>query len=665
MTNYDNQLYARGFLFTTSPKNELLRQDWKYIQKVGMNIYFHPLTQYGIAEEEGDWLFLIGQCIDVINKTVDLKQISKTLYEYYNDSEEKFYNYLERLSGRFAIVLNIKGKIKIYNDATGMQSVFYHSKKVALGSHALLVAEATKSSESSIIDTEWLKDKKTYHLPGDFTPYEDIFFLLPNHTREMNSAVTSRYFPREDLTQKNIDEVIAIVEKEANEQLNLISDKYNILMSLTAGLDSRSTLALLKNHLDKVKFFTYYYMHSENSDFAGSKSLLMDEKMVKEMVDNLNLNHQMLPIDYARTKDDDYLKLRNILSKNTFLNHNSLLAKLYFENFPPQENILHLRSNIQEITRMFYRKMHRFNDDIASFGQIAKSWSPNLWEDPSTQEPLKKWLDQYTPNVGFGYDPFDILYWESRMGTWHSQLLIQSDLAFNTHILINSHFILKNMLAVSTSERRNNLHLTKLIEKRWPVLSFWKVNEDKNLLQIVEEQQKIINAVNSGIKVAEITYSGGNINGDVKIPVKNYVEKGKEVFYISKNAPEKGDYAQAVIEINKNNNENMICLEVCSPYYKPKNSGRMVYQIYLNDNELLLEEDVALWGQTNQICMSLPVDQDSAKIMVRVMAIKDCEKWNWGKAGRIQIEKVSLFENHNLTEYLYFSSPFSNTKNNR
>ncbi|NBJ68811.1 hypothetical protein [Clostridium sp. 1xD42-85] len=658
--HYEKYIYARGFLLTTKKNDNLLDLKWNEIRKGEYFIYLHPYSKYAVAESQNNWVFFIGHCIDTINETTSLNRISQILLNKLTHNYEMFLDYLEVLAGRFAIFTHVNGETYIYNDATGMQSVFYHQNIISVASHAKLVAEATNSKNSSQINMDWLKESGTYHLPGNFTPYENVRFLLPNHRKNVNSTNFERYFPREDLTEKSIDEVGDMVISESQKQLKLLKEEYKLLFSLTGGLDSRTTLATMKNFVNSSIVFTYFYTHSRDQNYKGNNSLYKDRDIVNEITENIPLNHRFLPIDYANSQNSEFLKLREVLRDNTFLNHNSLLAKLYIDHFSNQ-NFLHIRSNIQGITKSNFRKKFQFKSKTASLSDIIKCTNPSLLDDDLAVSAFTKWLTEYNPNVKYNYDPFDLLYWESRMGTWHSQLILQSDLAFNTHTLINSHYILKNMLSLPRKQREDKQIYYHIIEKEWPVLLFWDINKDQDLIKVTKHQQSKIRKLNSGIKNFKITYHSGNTLNNSYVPIKHYKSKSSDVFYIKKEAPQKGDYATAEIPINipGENQEYILNLEICSPYNKPKNSGRLKYQVFLN-KELLLEEDIAKWGLTNQIFIPLDSNKSHQNLSIRILALRGCEEWNWGKAARVKIEKIEVVEKPDeMPNKLIFSSPFS------
>lgn len=656
---FEDFLYIRGFLVSNKKEQLLLNREWEILKKDNIYLHFHPKTTFSYYEDNDNWVSIVGHCIDTINSTIDLKTISKYLYSNLLKSEEQFYLYLEKLTGRYALIVFYEGQLKIYNDATGMQSVFYHQKLPVSGSHAGLVAEVTDSKDSNKINLSWLSDPKTYHLPGHFTPYENVVYLLPNHYRNISKSTTVRYFPREEIVEKDVSEVSNIVIEEANKQLELLSKENKLLLSLTGGIDSRSTLSLMKDYVKSLRLFTYYYTHSKDSSYKGNWSLNIDRDLVTNIVNNIDLNHSFIPIDYAYRDELEHQALKNVLKRNTFLNHNSLLAKLYLDNFG-EENYLHIRSNIQGITKGNYRTQYKFENGKASFDEIVTCTNPKLLQDEKALNLFEEWLQEYNPNVGFNFDPFDILLWESRMGTWHSQLLIQSDVAFNSHTLINSHYILKNLLSIPFELRQKKAVYFDIIEKKWPVLNFWQINKKENVYQLLKKQVKKFDEYNTGIEDFSIKYFSGNKITNNVVPHKVVKEGKTETFYIEKRAPVKGDYVEAVIpiEVEKINKDYVISLELCSPYHRPENAGRLKYQVFLNNN-LFLEEDVSLWGKTNHILLPLNPKKQKNNIKVKIIAMRDCENWGWGKVSRVTIKDISIIEGKNNINNIKCSSPFS------
>src|SRR5699024_4330771 len=115
---------------------------------------------------------------------------------------------------------------------------------------------------------------------------ENIKSMIPNHSFNFTTKEIRRFFPRENniFTSYSEDEKFRLIERFWKEQLSYYFSKYeNFIFSITGGGDSRFSLALLREHLDKVQFFTYSRVKGiDNSTYAG-KILTLDYQIVKQM----------------------------------------------------------------------------------------------------------------------------------------------------------------------------------------------------------------------------------------------------------------------------------------------------------------------------------------------------------------------------------------------
>ncbi|WP_213810180.1 hypothetical protein [Jeotgalicoccus sp. WY2] len=83
----------------------------------------------------------------------------------------------------------------------------------------------------------------------------------------------------------------------------------------------------------------------------------------------------------------------------------------------------------------------------------------------------------------YDYQVLDLYYWEHRMGRWHPELLNETDLAFDTFLPFNLRAILDIGMAFSFEKRKSGYLFKELINKSYPILNFYGVNEIKNLYE--------------------------------------------------------------------------------------------------------------------------------------------------------------------------------------
>ncbi|WP_096272593.1 hypothetical protein [Paucisalibacillus globulus] len=656
--SFEHLKYIRGYVISDKQVNIPGDNNWEYFNNNYYHFYLNPSTKWSYFEEDKSWGILIGHAIDPIDKTDNLDIILRKAIKGYQYSEDNFYSFHENLVGRFVFVLGNEKNTLIVSDATATKSIFYHPEKTIIASHAKLLKDVTNESFDPMINPQWL-GAYTSHLPGHYTLYNNVHYLIPNHSMSWPNRKIQRYFPRESINYDNFEQKLDEIIENTNNQLSVLSKNNNFIFSLSAGMDSRTSLSFMKDYLDKTKFFTYYFTDSSDPTYQGSSILNLDQKVVRDISKNLSLNHTFIPIDRKDEKSDGFSEFKSILKENTFLNHSANLAKNYLNLFGT-DNYLHIRSTLYEIGRPVVRTKHKFSHNEASIENLVQSYSPKALKDDNVIELMRRHDQIYNVNNQLNYDPFDLIYWEKRMGTWHSQILIQSDVSHDTHIFMNSHRLLQLMLSLPIALRRNGELFLSLIEKNWPLLRFWDINNDKTLLDKVDLAKE-----RYGLKLDNMVIQSGNqINPEEVVPYNFKKSEKSAHFFIDKSAPKKGDFVEGVINlpINPNSGQDIV-LQIRNNFENPKNKGRLKYQVILNNN-ILVEEDIAHWRETNQVIIPVNKLNNLCELRVRVIAIKNCEEWNWGRAGTLFIERINIRKTNSIKKVIV-SSPFSKVIENK
>lgn len=642
-------LFKRGYLITD---NDVVfsKDNWITINVGKFSVHIDALNNHIHFEEDEKKIFILGYMIDTTGIAKDMHAIVRSLFSKLDQSLDDFYNYLDVLSGRYIVLFDDGMNTRILSDATGMKSIVYSTKKNVISSHMSLVKEMTNACSNPDIKDEWKKKyKKGYAIPGHHTPFEDIYYLTPNTLLEVESKEVVRFFPRENIVLRDIKEIVQEVSQLVQNQMQVIGQQNKqLIFSLTAGNDSRTTLALMKNFVNEMKFFTYYKMSKKLPE--GVKSLEIDRKVVTELVDNLNLNHMFIGLDEDYTSDafDRFIRIMKI---NTISPHSYRLAKFYLDYLPNEA--LHIRSNILEIGRYFYRSKLKLSKEVDS-KSLAICYSPIAGEDQEIIDIFESYYQKTQMDRIYNYDGLDLFYWEYRMGIWHSKLLLESDIAHDTFIPFNSRNILKLLLSVSDNDKKNNVIFKKIIDSNWPILNYWGVNTLEKKIESFDQQ---IDGYGMNLQNLEFTKNPSNAK------VKRYIYNNKAKFYLEKSAPEKSEYVQAHYKFKTAPlNWYSVILNLRSPYESKKHTGRMKYQILLGD-KLLLEEDISAWKETNQIQIQFKALENQAELNIKVVAMKDCESWNWGKAATMIVERISIRKSVEEVEMVKASSPYSHIIN--
>ncbi|GAQ19559.1 hypothetical protein OPHB3_3531 [Oceanobacillus picturae] len=650
VNRYQDLIFKRGYLISDIEVDKP-NTNWEELCVGKYFVYYDKLNEIKYYEKNGSWVFLLGNTIDIENNTSSMDIISENLFKHLQKSEDDFFDYLDLISGRYILMYNYAGKTKIMSDATGMRGIAYSVDKTVISSHAQLLKMLTGSALSPQIKNEWTKKYGGYHIPGHFTPYENIFFLTPNTLLEIESKKIKRFFPRAPLTQKPVKEIALEISALVKAQFSILEKKHDkFLFSLTAGTDSRTTLALSKEIANKIQYFTYYKVSDKYPN--GVRSLEIDRAVVGDMANNLNLEHNFIPLK-EDAKSNDFTEFVGALKRNTFRSHSYRLAKFYYEELPREK--LHIRSNILEIGRYFYRSKIALPAH-ANAKLLARCYSTDAERDEEVCSLFEKFYNDVEMDNIYNYDPYDIFYWEYRMGVWHSQLLLESDIAHDTFIPFNSRKILNLMLSVSNTNKKNNSIFNTIIDNNWPILNFWGINTIEK--QFVKPDNEIDNY---GLPLRNIKFRGSSIydySKKVSFSSKNIGNKVK--FNMKNSAPMRGEFVEATLPIKTTETKFYQCIiHLRSPYENKKNKGRLKYQVFLN-KKLLLEEDIAFWKETNQVNIHFKAEDEKSMLTIRVLSIKDCEEWNWGRAATMIIERFIVRDGKYMSEgSIEASSPHS------
>jgi hypothetical protein len=456
MTSYDHLAYARGFLLTDrEPVN--VPGHWTQTRIGNWDFHYDPATPIAI---NGDTL-MFGHAVDLAAATSDLNTITAKIE---GSSGEILQQYLDQLAGRYLVLRWDGNQILIQQDATGLRAVYYTEAmyRFVAGSHQFLVSSQVDAPKG-YFGGGFLRENHMQTHPGRKTQNVGIVRQLPNTELSNLTRRTERIFPRVALEHCTVDEAAHAIIEASNIQLDAI--KTPLMSSLSAGLDSRVTLALLRNGLDRTKFFTYQVMNRPRN--AGNRH---DADGAIDLASRFGLDHEMLFV--ASPKDTDFDAMMN---KNTTFSHARSVAKAYYDHLPNEA--LHVRSNLFEIGRCYYRNMGIHPKKVSAHSMryiLANGKSFDLPTFDAFEEYVH--MTDFNAAMALGYDGLDLFYWEHRMGSWMTPILHESDIAHDTHVLINARSVLVKLLGVPLKDRMTGAAFRRVIALAWPELAEIPVN---------------------------------------------------------------------------------------------------------------------------------------------------------------------------------------------
>lgn len=220
-----------------------------------------------------------------------------------------------------------------------------------------------------------------------------------------------------------------------------LSERYNLAIGLSGGLDSRLTFCAATDIRHKELFFTYY---SRNNPI-----LSVDIEVARELAATFSLKHLEFPISEGGVKDnfdtEEWKRITDGILGPPGLarQYNRYIGNRY----------LHIRSNILEIVRGFYLKNKVNHKNNISSHKLSRLFRVATAEEftPIFQDYMDK--TEFNEGSMKGYHYTDIFYWEHRMGAWLGPSIRSTRMVFDTYILYNCRLLLKVMMAQPLEER--------------------------------------------------------------------------------------------------------------------------------------------------------------------------------------------------------------------
>lgn len=459
-------LFIRGFLVTNRSDINISEfpfyGNWDCIDVKGYHIFTHKKQNAYVYEQNNIAFFLIGHCLNPFDSLYNENDILKKIYERSNSPEEMF-GYINQLTGSFLLGIIRDGNFEFLSDPSGMLFSCYGKIEddIYISSHAQLLGDLCGLKKGEyILRLEKYKHFYKYGLffPGDLTQYDEFKRVLQNHVMSFNGEDFSyrRFYPCTNLklveTQVEYERLIENVVNILRNTIALSIKKWDkIALSMTGGMDSKTTLACANGMYDELQFYSYISM-------AGDK---IDADAAHKIANEIGIKHDIYEIDENDNAFENIELFRAIIEHNNggyTVNKNDVRKRYYFA----QKKLFNveIKSWISEIARANYYK---------KFGtkKMPKHLSPrhmtSMYKIFTTQRSLVKATDvqfaKFINKTGFhkfpkGYDESDMYLWEFRYSAWGG-MVITSEHSFSNEIFIpyNNRLLLDYMLSAPQEKR--------------------------------------------------------------------------------------------------------------------------------------------------------------------------------------------------------------------
>ncbi len=402
------------------------------------------------------------------------------------------FSFIDRLSGRFVLIIHQKNKTIILNDPCALRSVFYHKQKehFYLASQPNIIKQHTELILKPRYEAAQMKayfaEEKEYWLPGSINIYKNVNRILPNHYLDLNTFLLQRFWPSKTLEKTSFKKAKSQAFNHLKKAMFAIAQRHKLAVSLTAGYDTRLILAasksLAKDHL-------YYSLIYDDVSEDNADNMISEKIASKFSLEYRKINCITdTDLDYTRIHNEKYYLGRKFLAE--------ALPGL-IKNFP--NNVLAIKGDCPGISKNFY-KSNKSEEEI----KISDILSQEIqWKNiPHLEEELKTWFDNIKQvSKNHHYRILDLFYWEQRMPGWLAHGLIEWDEAMEVYSPFNQRAYHEILLGLDSKYRTypDFILIKSMIKENWSSLMQFPFNP----LVGIKSVKRMIRSVLSRVGIYE------------------------------------------------------------------------------------------------------------------------------------------------------------------
>lgn len=595
----DNKTYFKGYLISENQIQNL--KDNQTFHIGNHYLYYSNDLKFTHYKTEYDEIVILGYCFDTHCIEDTEEDIAKKLVQMIKN-KENFHEMINRINGRYVLIVKDESGVIIYPDATTMRPIFYHDNFPVIASHSYLVKEAVEKQYEVTVKN------RNYTVNGflDFSKFENIYKLNPNNYRNLNQGSNVRFFPSEDYCQKNVEQLIEESEGVIKNEIEWVKKQPDIFMTLTGGIDSRVTLSFLHDRM--IPMLTYMTENKGMTAYAKT-TYANDYKIVNTIADDLNLNHEFRTINSSEVP-----KEYNTVFRGQMESGHSIGLSYMFATSPEYHNKLHVKSTIYELSKLAFRmELYKSNKIEDYLTAMNNNIPKHLIKDQAFKnDALKGYLDRNHLSYASskGYYLMDLFYQEQRMGNWHSNITSETDNTMEVFVFMNTREMINILTSQSLNDRKDFTLFKEWIAKYWGVLNYYPINKSKDLYTEFKNQ------------VEEQKYF--KTTEEIKLEFKHLKREGK---YILPIGPIKKNKTYIVNISNEQPQEKVVLIKTY--YSNPAGKNKIFFEIEGKRFDFL--------ELNNGIQLTLGPRNKSN---IAISYTKDYDKESWRKAGRISIELV-------------------------
>ena len=408
---------------------------------------------------------LIGHAFDPFTGELSEEKIAVECLEAYIRNCNEVFDIVNRITGVFVLIVSDAERILAVQDCAGMQMVYYGicDGKVWLSSSPQLIADMCGLKRDTYV-VRLLNSKSYYrgsrYLPGNLSPYKELTRLGANMyvIYDDNEFRLRRFFPlkeRQEYGEENKQAAIEEIYKVFRKTIEMILEKWdNVALSLSGGIDSKTTLACANGLYDR--FICYSY--------ASKKSEKADADAAKDICEILGIKHTYyeIPEDPAEITDYDFLS--KLIDHNTSylmrLNSNELRKYIWFSR--NHDFAVEIKSDSSEIGRAIMQRKYFVRLPNILAPRHFSIFQARYFLEPGLMRLADKEHKRFMEQTGLvssicGYEHINLFFWEVRLSSWYATSFYSQQFYNEIVIPYNNRRLMDMFYGFSYNERLNDV----------------------------------------------------------------------------------------------------------------------------------------------------------------------------------------------------------------
>ena len=438
----------------------------------------HPdLSTCQVSEGEFS-LTLLGYILDPDHWQMGDEEILRTLLQELVAG--RLVAALSRLGGRWVIVADMPHETLVFNDAFGLRQVHYTEgagEQWCSAQPGLLAATLGLDADERALAALGHCQNMEFWWPGPRTLYRNITRLMVNHCLDLRTGRVERYWPDEPCRPRPLADAVEACCAVAQGMLRAAHRRFALAQTITAGWDSRLSLAASRAISPDVMYFSmrYWDMPEDHRDLAVPARLLP----------TLGLNHHVIRCPDVMDPVFERLYMRNAPVAHYAY---GVIAQ-GMHDYGLGERVC-VKSNVVNILKTVYVLPLSFSGPARAEDLLRLTWlKPSRFMLDSVDE----WLAATTPHL-MGFDASELFYWEEWLGGWQAASQHEWEIVMDSFDPMNCRSLMTLLLSVPRELRSypyNLIHRTA-IERMWPEALAAPVNPEKPAAGLARRARRFV-----------------------------------------------------------------------------------------------------------------------------------------------------------------------------